>query len=83
MPKITEMFLFIAEDQGPEDEGVAAFFDRLSGVMLPLVGADMARVASLRSVAQMIARETGKQIKLVRFSLRENLEVIEPGGETP
>ena len=48
MPRITEMFAFIAEDEGPGDEGVIAHNvpGRAWGtvVHLPLVGADMARV---------------------------------------
>lgn len=78
MPRITEMFAFIAEDEGPEDEGIAAVLR--SGLVMPLVGADMARMDSLRPVAQLIARESGKRIRLVKFSHWEELETIEPGG---
>ena len=82
MPRISEMFAFIAEDAGPEDEGVVAtsIHHPLGVIHMPLVGADMARVASLRPKALAIARASGKRIRLVRFSLREELEVIEPGG---
>jgi len=38
--------------------------------------ADMARVESLRHHAVFIARATGKKIKLVRFTDREDLEEI-------
>jgi len=34
---------------------------------MPLVGADMARVESLRPLARIIARETGKTVKLLYF----------------
>ena len=78
MPRISEMFAFIAEDTGPEDEGVAAVM--VGNVMLPLVGADMARVASLRPVARSIASASGKTVRLVKFSLREELETLAPGG---
>ncbi len=46
--------------------------------MFPLVCADKARVDSLRAKARMIARESGNKIMLVRFSVREEIEVIEP-----
>ena len=53
MPKITELFAFVAEDTGPDDEGVMAFsVDSFSGpMMMPLIGADMERVESLRAIA--------------------------------
>ena len=65
MPKITEMFAFICEDKGPNDERVVA-----------LVGADMARVNSLKSYALDIAKKTGKKVKLIHFTNREDLEEI-------
>ena len=78
MPKIEKLFAFIIEDTGPDDEGVAAFHMFGSNVFMPMVGADMDRVESLRSHAQQIAQTMGKPIKLVEFSQRTELEVIEP-----
>jgi len=43
---------------------------------MPLVGADMARVDSLRPIAEAIVRQLGKPVKLLRFGTREELEVI-------
>ena len=74
MPRITEMFAFISEDKGPDDEGVVGM--SAGQWMLPLVGADMDRVDSLRPYALDIAGKTGKKIKLVRFTNREDLEEI-------
>ena len=42
-------------------------------VMLPLVGADIARVESLRPIARSISAQTGKKIKLLHFTQREDL----------
>lgn len=76
MPKIKELFAFVAEDSGPEDEGIIGM--SLGGdLMMPLVGADMARVESLKPAARQIAWLTGKKVKLLRFSTREDLGVIE------
>lgn len=50
MPKIDEMFAFIIEDSGPEDEGIIGI-STPSGWM-PLVGADMKRVDLLRPMAR-------------------------------
>ena len=75
MPKITEMYAFVSEDTGPEDEGVVA--EKFGGVWMPLVGADMARVESLKPLARMVAKKTGKPLKLLRFTNRELMEIIE------
>jgi len=74
MPKITEMFAFICEDKGPNDEGVVGM--SFGDWMMPLVGADIDRVKSLRPHARAIARKTGKKVKLIHFTHREDLEEI-------
>ena len=68
MPKITEIFAFVAEDSRPDDEGITAV--QVGHTWMPMVGADMARVDSLRPVAAKIARRTGKPVKLLRFTNR-------------
>lgn len=81
MPRIEEMYAFIAEDTGPDDEGVIGIrtgpSDDGQYLWLPLVGADMARVDSLRPLALGIGRQIGKTVKLVRFSSRQDLEIIQ------
>ncbi len=80
MPKIKEMFAFIVEDKGPDDEGVIAFESRSKttgeSLWLPLVGADMARVESLRPFAEGIGRQIGKRVKLCKFNNRQEIEII-------
>lgn len=68
MPKIDAMFAFIAEDNGPEDEGIMGF-SMPDGSMMPMVGADMKRVKSLLPMAKMIRRVTGKPFKILRFKI--------------
>lgn len=76
MPKITELFAFIFADRDENDEGVAAF---LSGSeWLPMVGADMKRIEAFRPVADTIARQTGKNYKIVRFRAIEEVELEGP-----
>lgn len=75
MPKIDEMFAFVVEDSGPDDEGIIGM-NTVSGWM-PLVGADMARVDSLRPIALGLARGMGKTIKLLHFTKREEVETID------
>lgn len=67
--KITEMFAFVAEDNG---EGVMGAMTN-SGIMMPLVGADMARVTSLYPWAMRIKETTGKPFKILKFSTREDI----------
>ena len=76
MPKITEMFVF-AMDQADGGEGIPAF-SRPDGLMIPLVGADLARVTSLRTVAQEFATMAKSRVRLLKFTVREELEVFEP-----
>lgn len=72
--KITEIFAFIATEADGREGVVAAM---LGGMMVPLVGADQARVKSLLPLARQIAQATGRQVQLARFSVREDLEVLE------
>ena len=74
MPRITEMYAFVAEESGPDDEGVVGM--SAGQWFLPLVGADMARVNSLKPHALDIAKKTGKKVKLIHFTNREELEEI-------
>ncbi len=79
MPKITEMYAFIVEDSGPNDEGVVAIASEegtMGKIWLPLVGADMARVESLKPLAAGIGKQIGKKVRLIHFTQRENLGEI-------
>lgn len=72
MPKITEMFAFVVEDKGPGDEGVMGVCK--DGQWMPLVGADLKRVASLRPIANEIAALTGKPYRVLHFTLKGELK---------
>jgi len=73
--RIDEMFAFIVVDEDGT-EGVPAI-NGPNGMMLPLMGADRARVESLRSIVARDPMLRGKRITLAKFSQRENLEVIQ------
>ena len=75
MPKITEMYAFIAED-GPEDEGIVAMMQ--GDKWIPMVGADMARMDALRPVAEKIAGIHGQKIIIAKFTNRVHIEDIVP-----
>jgi len=70
---INEMFAFIAPDA--LGEGLVAF-QMPSGEWMPLVGADMTRVESLKPIARKIGKMSGKKIQLVKFTTRIHLEDI-------
>ena len=74
LPKIEVMYAFIATEEC--GEGICAAQTSIG--WMPLVGADMARVDSLRKLAQQIATKTGRTIRLCKFSVREELESITP-----
>ncbi len=74
MPRIDSLYAFVAEDSGPEDEGIIGV--QTEQGWLPLVGADMARVEALRPLAKSIGQQTGKTIKLLHFETRKEVEII-------
>lgn len=78
MPKIEKMFAFVAEEK-PGDEGVVATL--INSMWLPLVGADMTRVESLRGHAQEIANRLKKEITVLEFSTRKSISKIVPQKE--
>lgn len=75
MLRIDEMFAFVVIDE--TGEGVTGFMGP-NGQWFPMVGADMARIDQLRPMAHELARMSGKEIRLLKFSRREELEVIKP-----
>jgi hypothetical protein len=74
---ISEMGAYVMEDG--EGEGIPAFLGP-DGVWLPLVGADSDRMKSLRPMAEVVANEKGRPIKLIRFDNRVDVETINPAG---
>lgn len=72
--RIDEVYAFVCVDDD-DTEGIPAM--RIGDMGYPMVGADMARVEDLRPAAQQIA-DMGKKVTLVKFSVREEIEVFEP-----
>ena len=63
-------------NSGPDDEGVVGMNTEFG--WMPLVGADLARVESLKPIVRGLARGLGKPIKLLYFENRKDVEVITP-----
>jgi hypothetical protein len=75
--RIETLTAYVAVDPKDGDEGIIGH--ALSeGTMMPLIGADAKRIEDLRPYAEQVAAATGQQIKLVRFSVREELATLNP-----
>jgi hypothetical protein len=72
---IRELYAYVAAGRDGDEGIVGINFD---GNWLPLVGADMDRMKSLRAHALACARASGERVRLVKFSSREDLEVLAP-----
>ena len=76
--RIGTLWAFVAV--GDEGEGLIGSVHPASGVFVPFVAADRARLESLKEKAIEIARYSGQTIRLVRFDLRADVELIRPNG---
>jgi hypothetical protein len=75
--KITTLHAFISEDENGEEGVVSAQMQMPNGLTwVPMIMADEKRIQSLRPIAEKAARTQKKKIKLVRFSVREDLETL-------
>jgi hypothetical protein len=73
--KIENLWAFVSVDEDG-DEGLAAFMS--DDVWMPMVAADEKRVESLRAIAQKLAESSDGKVALLRFAIREDIEVFEP-----
>lgn len=72
--KIKTIHAFIAT----EDDGTEGVIGELlpNGFFMAFVAADPSRIESLRHRAERIAKASGKDVVLAKFSIREDLETI-------
>lgn len=73
--QVSEVYAFLAVD-GEGAEGVPA--TQLGDMLMPLVAADRARLDDLRPIAQHLASAYGFPITVARFTVREDIETIQP-----
>lgn len=76
MPIITEIWAFVSVDPRDGNEGVCAFYSPRYQSWIPLISADEERLAQMRRIAQKMVEDEGREIKLVKFSSREELETL-------
>lgn len=74
LEKITELYAFVSVDEG--GEGVIGQTCVIGGKLtfMPFVCADKERMEMLKPVAKHIAEEMNKKVRLIRLSVREELE---------
>jgi hypothetical protein len=76
--RIKEIYAFVAVDPKDGNEGVAAL--TAGDQWFPMVASDMERVESLREPARQISKAHGIDIRLIKFTQREDLgSVVEEG----
>jgi hypothetical protein len=68
-------FVAIGSD---DEEGIVGGMGR-DGTWMPFIAADETRLRNLTPQAEVVAAATGKTIRLVRFSERVDIGIIEPG----
>jgi hypothetical protein len=74
LEKITEIYAFVSVDAG--GEGIIGQSMNLHGqnIFMPFVCADKDRMESLKPIAVKLALDQGIKIKLIRLSVRKELE---------
>ena len=75
--KIAALYAWVAEEP-TGGEGVCSVGMEIFGqlVQMPLVGADLDRIKSLRPDAEIVRRTSSYPVRLVRYAMRENLEEL-------
>lgn len=69
--KIQQLYCFaVTDDDG--NEGVPAVSK--DGMMLPLMGADMERMDSMRPFMREFEKQSGKKVRLYKFTERMELD---------
>jgi hypothetical protein len=74
--RIAEVWAYVAIGDDDE-EGVCGANIGPGGSMLPLIGTDRVCADDLLPMAQDIAAATGMVIKLIKFSVREEIATID------
>jgi hypothetical protein len=79
MFRIQHVHAWVSVD-ADDEEGIIGFMgpDRQ---WMPMIAADEARLRQLRPFAERTAKATGRPVRLLRFTVREELETIEAGEE--
>jgi hypothetical protein len=64
------------------EEGIVGFRAE-DGTWMPLIGSDRVRVELLWPTALLISQMTGQSIRLLKFTERSEVAIIQPGDTMP
>lgn len=78
--RINQLFAFVMVDEDGS-EGVPGYYDAQMGTFVAMMGADMARVESLKALARTDPMFKGKKLTICRFGHREAIGSIDRTGE--
>jgi len=73
---IDALYAVVGKDED-DNEGIAAYLDPATNVMMPLVGG-LNRVPHLLQMGKALAIASGRELRLVKFSTRGNLDRLTP-----
>lgn len=71
MPQIGSIWAVLSVDEADGNEGVCSI--RVGDSWMPLIAADEKRLAIIRREGAALARVTGKKLRLVKFTAREEV----------
>jgi hypothetical protein len=74
MPRIESVWAFVSVDPEDDNEGICSMM--WGGSLLPMIASDKTRVEQLKPIARDLKHYTGMRIKLVKFTVREEIEEI-------
>lgn len=74
--RIQHIHAITAIDPNFDDEGIGGYMTRNGPV--PMIASDDVRLEKLIEMAQEMSNQTGTKFKVVRFSIREDLQEIVP-----
>ncbi len=78
LEKITELWAFVSVDEG--GEGIVGMSMTIDGqeTFMPFVCYDKERMESLKPLAIVMGKKSNKKIKLIKLSVREEIEEYLP-----
>ena len=79
--KIVELYAWVVTEQDGSEGIPAVGMAAIGGMFAPMIGADFARIDSLREQALAVAALKNLPIKLCRFSVMTVVESYPPAGE--
>ncbi len=70
---VKELYCFLVVDPDDETEGIPQFFSVLHNAHMPMFGADLERMESMRGIVTGVAKQFGRRVELAKFTNREHV----------